>query len=36
MPKGKSDESRVVLYHTSDGKVTVGVTFARENFWMTQ
>jgi len=36
MPKKKSDESQVVLYHTPDGKVTVGVTFARENFWMTQ
>jgi hypothetical protein len=36
MSKKKSDESHVVLYHTPDGKVTVGVTFARENFWMTQ
>jgi hypothetical protein len=36
MPKKKSDQSQVVLYHTPDGKVTVGVTFARENFWMTQ
>jgi len=26
----------VVLYHTPDGKVTVGVAFARENFWLTQ
>jgi len=25
-----------VLYHTPDGRVTVDVTFARENFWLTQ
>ena len=36
MPKKKSDESQVVLYHTPDGKVTVDVIFARENFWLTQ
>jgi hypothetical protein len=36
MPKNKTDQSQVVLYHTPDGKVTVGVAFARENFWLTQ
>ena len=36
MPQKKSDESHVVLYHTPDGKVTVNVVFARENFWLTQ
>ena len=36
MPKKKTGESLVVLYHTADGKVTVGGTFARENFWLTQ
>jgi hypothetical protein len=36
MPQKKSDESQVVLYHTPDGKVTVGERFARENFWLTQ
>jgi hypothetical protein len=35
-PKKKSDQSQVVLYQTSDGKVTVNVMFARDNFWMTQ
>jgi hypothetical protein len=28
--------SKVVLYQAADGKVTVNVTFARENFWLTQ
>jgi hypothetical protein len=36
MPKKKSDQSQVVLYQTPDGKVTVNVMFARENFWLTQ
>jgi hypothetical protein len=36
MPKKKSDQSPVVLYQTPDGKVTVNVLFARDNFWMTQ
>src|SRR5271163_4579539 len=36
MPKKKSDQSQVVLYQTPDGKVTVNVMFARDNFWMTQ
>jgi hypothetical protein len=36
MPKKKSDQSQVVLYQTPDGKVTVNVMFARDNFWLTQ
>jgi hypothetical protein len=28
--------NRVVLYTTADGKVTVDVVFAQENFWLTQ
>jgi hypothetical protein len=28
--------SRVVLYHSADGKVTANVLFARDNFWLTQ
>jgi hypothetical protein len=36
MPKKKSDQSQVVLYQTPDGKVTVNVVFARDNFWLTQ
>ena len=28
--------SRIVLYHAGDGKVTVDVLFARDNFWLTQ
>lgn len=28
--------SRIVLYHSGDGKVTVDVLFARDNFWLTQ
>lgn len=31
-----SQPSKVVLYQTEDGKVTVDVLFARENFWLTQ
>lgn len=31
-----SQPSRVVLYQTDDGKVTVDVLFARDNFWLTQ
>jgi hypothetical protein len=31
-----SQPSKVVLYQTADGKVTVDVLFARENFWLTQ
>ena len=27
---------KVVLYTTADGKVTVDVFFAHDNFWMTQ
>jgi hypothetical protein len=29
-------QSRVILYTTADGKVTVDVFFARDNFWLTQ
>ena len=36
MPKKKSDQSQVVLYQTPDGRVTVNVLFARDNFWLTQ
>jgi hypothetical protein len=36
MPKKKSGQSQVVLYQTPDGKVTVNVMFARDNFWLTQ
>jgi hypothetical protein len=37
MPKKKKpDQSSVVLYQTDDGKVTVNVLFARDNFWLTQ
>jgi hypothetical protein len=31
-----SQPSRVVLFQTDDGKVTVDVLFARDNFWLTQ
>jgi len=34
VPAGQS--SRVILYTTSDGKVTVDVFFEAENFWLTQ
>ena len=30
------ESTKVVLYQTADGKVTVNVLFARENFWLTQ
>jgi hypothetical protein len=30
------DPSRIVLYQTALGKVTVDVLFTRENFWLTQ
>ena len=33
-PMGK--QNRVILYTTDDGKVTVDVLFARDNFWLTQ
>jgi hypothetical protein len=36
MPKKKSDQSQIVLYETGDGRVTVNVLFARDNFWLTQ
>ena len=29
-------QNRVILYTTADGKVTVDVFFARDNFWLTQ
>ncbi len=29
-------QNRVVLYTTDDGKVTVDVCFAHDNFWLTQ
>jgi hypothetical protein len=32
----ESDQAQVVLYQAPDGKVTVNVLFARDNFWMTQ
>ncbi len=31
-----AESTRVVLYQAADGKVTVNVLFARENFWLTQ
>jgi hypothetical protein len=30
------EPSKIVLYHAADGKVTVNVLFARDNFWLTQ
>jgi hypothetical protein len=30
------EPSKIVLYQAADGKVTVNVLFARENFWLTQ
>lgn len=36
MPKASPSQSQVVLYQAADGKVTVNVLFARENFWLTQ
>ncbi len=35
MTKEKPNQSQVVLYQAADGKVTVDVVFARENFWLT-
>ena len=32
----KPESSKVVLYQSADGKVTVDVRFERENFWLTQ
>jgi hypothetical protein len=28
--------NRIVLYNAADGKVTVNVIFARDNFWLPQ
>ena len=36
MPQKESNQSQAVLYHTADGKVTVNVLFAHDNFWLTQ
>ncbi len=33
-PSGES--AKIVLYQAADGKVTVNVLFARDNFWLTQ
>jgi len=30
------EPSKIVLYQAADGKVTINVLFARENFWLTQ
>jgi len=32
----RSKQNKVILYTTADGKVTVDVFFARDNFWLTQ
>lgn len=32
----KPESSKVMLYQSADGKVTVDVRFERENFWLTQ
>jgi hypothetical protein len=32
----RAGQNRVILYTTADGKVTVDVYFARDNFWLTQ
>lgn len=32
----RSRQSKVILYTTADGKVTVDVFFAQDNFWLTQ
>ena len=32
----RSGQNRVILYTTADGKVSVDVLFARDNFWLTQ
>ncbi len=36
MPKENPESTRVVLYQSADGKVTVDVRFERETFWLTQ
>src|SRR6266699_2197986 len=36
MKRKSKSNSEIVLYQTEDGKVTVNVLFARENFWLTQ
>lgn len=35
-PDANQPPSRVVLYQGADGKVTVNVLFAQDNFWLTQ
>jgi hypothetical protein len=30
------EPAQIVLYQTADGRVTVDVRFARDNFWLTQ
>lgn len=35
-PDPNQASARVVLYQGADGKVTVNVLFARDNFWLTQ
>jgi len=35
-PETKAGQSQVVLYQAPDGKVTVNVLFAKDNFWLTQ
>jgi len=35
-PPDPDRQSRVILYTTPDGRVTVDVFFARDNFWLTQ
>jgi len=36
MAKEKQNQAQVVLYQAAGGKVAANVTFARENFWLTQ
>jgi hypothetical protein len=36
MKRKSKSSSEIVLYQTADGKVTVNVLFARNNFWLTQ
>jgi hypothetical protein len=36
MKRKSKSNSQIVLYQTADGKVTVNVLFARDNFWLTQ
>jgi hypothetical protein len=36
MKRKSKSSSEIVLYQTADGKVTVNVLFARDNFWLTQ